>query len=231
MLVLVLWCTLSVHVSQHSFVSATSVLKVTYMKHTQALNHVPDSQNWIPIFPVNILISSSLCTTTGNLENLAKESAHAAMTKENQDQEDKPWSDRFVEVIAGVEVRNTHQCLVMVLLKQHCRFLSLHSSCTWNKKVWICSGVARVRAYTFTTLSHEMRLRVLAEGPLFRQISLQILISVYGCTAAVLIRLAKQETRRFMHKWQTVSLKWKTMSWITTMSARSGRTSTWVCLM
>jgi hypothetical protein len=88
---------------------------VEYLKSFQDLNHVVVLQNIIPMCPVKILICSLMCTNAGNLEKLANELAYATTNEEKEDHEEQAWNDRFVGLIAGVEVASTHQRLLMVL--------------------------------------------------------------------------------------------------------------------
>ncbi|KAG0561520.1 hypothetical protein KC19_9G070200 [Ceratodon purpureus] len=52
---------------------------------------------------------------SGNLEKLANELAFAPNSEEKDDLEEQAWNDRFVGLIAGVEVGSSHQRLLMVL--------------------------------------------------------------------------------------------------------------------
>ena len=54
-------------------------------------------------------------TNAGNLEKLANELAYATTNEEKEDREEQAWNDRFVGLIAGVEVASIHQRLLMVL--------------------------------------------------------------------------------------------------------------------
>lgn len=72
-----------------------------------------------PIRSIELLLIPDLCcwmfTNAGNLEKLANELALATSNGETEDHEGEAWHDRFVGLVAGVEVASIHQRLLMVL--------------------------------------------------------------------------------------------------------------------
>jgi hypothetical protein len=74
----------------------------------------------------------------GNLEKLANEFALASNEVETEAQE---WQDRFVGLVAGVEVASTHQRLLMVLSNVgFCHSTLLPEQTRKHEHVWTYQG-------------------------------------------------------------------------------------------
>ena len=83
-------------------------------------------------------IYCSFLTDAGNLEKLANELALATSEGETEAQE---WQDRFVGLVAGVEVAGAHQRLLMVLSNVgFCRSTLLPEQTRKYEHVWTYQG-------------------------------------------------------------------------------------------
>lgn len=83
-----------------------------------------------------------LLSNAGNLEKLANELAYATIEEGPEtEREGQEWDDRFVGLIAGVEVTSTHQRLLMVLSNVgFCHSTSLPEQTRKYEHVWTYEG-------------------------------------------------------------------------------------------